>query len=217
MLQANKALPVSVPDVLCLISVKAQVFYSVITGIAVNMMDNLDRRKVSTDMLFYGDAMFKCILYPILFFAWVGVVVWNHNANVSIGAVTFTVLPARSLLAALAIHSICASAVALAVHWVFFAGDVTVKSGVLVSKVSGCAHTAFRAISAFRSTCELPELFSALGAFYKLPPFFSFSYALHRAIKRLDGREGLIGLTTLFAGSSNHNLIILRCGGLCNR
>jgi hypothetical protein len=201
------------PHMFGLIAEKHKVGYIVVRRVAVNVMDNLLRLKVSANGLLHDIAMLKGAFCVTLLVAWVRVIVWYCNHNIPILTGFLSAFPMYALFAAHSKHGVIFSGSAvISPHRVFIPSNVTVKGRVGIGEIARGYAAADRAVLFVRLAGKLPKLFAANNTVLKSSSLFTVAGALKRAVSFVDRWVRGVLSATLFAGSSNHVFIVLHAG-----
>lgn len=186
--------------------VQPKIFNSIITWVFVNVMNDLFRRKIATDMLFHYIPMLKDVFIPRrLHIARIRMIIGSHNQNIPIFTNLASALPFRRLLFSFAVHRVIYTGSTLAVHWILIAANITMKRWIRASKVSGGSSTSLRTVST-RTTRKLPNRLSAMEAMGHCRRYLSSVGASLSAVSRIDRWVCLKGFSTYKAGSGQHRI-----------
>lgn len=196
-----------IPDMFGLRSVQSKIPYGVIAGIAVYVVDDLARFKITTDILLHNVTMLKDVLQSSLFFliCWIWVIVGRCDKGIPVFSYPAAALPVGGKLPAFTIHRVSFSNHALAIHRIFIAAYIPVIGWVGIGKVAGGHGATVRTIL-FIGGWELPEVVTALGAGHELAFSFKFPGAFTRTKTQFNTGEGIVNLFTVFTRSLYHAL-----------
>lgn len=196
-----------VPDMFRLRSIQPKILYSVVTRVAVYVVDDLARFKIAAQVLLHNVAVFKDVLELalLMLIGWIRMIVRGHNKRISIFSDFAATLPVTRQFFALAKHGIGLARHSPTIHRVFVAAYVPLVRRVGIGKISGGCSTATRAVFLIRGR-ELPKLFAALDTGDKLAFSLVLAGTLNRTKTRLNTRIGFINPITVFASSLNHTL-----------
>lgn len=194
----------SLADVLRLTSVQAQVVQCVVRWVAVNVVDNLGRIKITTKRLFNYPSMFKDVLHPRWFHVCgVRMIVSRDHEHVSISPNLPATLPAWREVLAFAVHGVGFAGKPAPIHGVALAADIAGVRRVCGGQVARSTSARPRAVLS-RTARRGIEGCAALNALLLSTLALRCSGTGGRAKAGPHGWEGIVHLATLFTGSLNH-------------